>query len=240
MREMKEKRVSFFSFFDKLTPSPLKQKTGKKNSQAPGGVPFFAAGISSVMHPHNPFAPTMHFNYRYFETEDWNGVPGQWWFGAFLMFFFSPNLFFVFSRFISCEEKKTHLFLDSFPETTLSFSTTKGGGTDITPAYVDEEDMRHFHGIYKNVCDKHDPSYYAKFKKWADEYFWCKHREQTRGLGGIFFDDLNDRPKEEIVKFSAECLASVVPSYVPIVHKHKDDEFTTKQKEWQAMRRVSC
>ena len=98
--------------------------------------------------------------------------------------------------------------------------------------------MRHFHGTYKNVCDKHDPTYYAKFKKWADEYFWCKHREQTRGLGGIFFDDLNDRPKEEIVKFSAECLASVVPSYVPIVSKHRDDEFTTKQKEWQAMRRV--
>ena len=60
---------------------------GKKLSlQAPGGVPFFAAGISSVMHPHNPFAPTMHFNYRYFETEDWNGVPGQWWFGALLLF----------------------------------------------------------------------------------------------------------------------------------------------------------
>ena len=98
--------------------------------------------------------------------------------------------------------------------------------------------MRHFHGTYKNVCDKHDPTYYAKFKKWADEYFWCKHREQTRGLGGIFFDDLNDRPKEEIVKFSAECLASVVPAYVPIVHKHKNDEFSTKQKEWQAMRRV--
>ena len=94
MREMKEKRVSFFSFFDKLTPSPQKQKTGKKNSQAPGGVPFFAAGISSVMHPHNPFAPTMHFNYRYFETEDWNGVPGQWWFGAFLMFFFFLRIFF--------------------------------------------------------------------------------------------------------------------------------------------------
>ena len=69
-----------------------------------GGVPFFAAGISSVMHPHNPFAPTMHFNYRYFETEDWNGIPGQWWFG---------------------------------------------GGTDITPAYVNEADMRHFHGTYK-------------------------------------------------------------------------------------------
>jgi hypothetical protein len=72
--------------------------------QAAGGVPFFAAGISSVMHPHNPFCPTMHFNYRYFETEEWNGIPGQWWFG---------------------------------------------GGTDITPSYLDEEDMRHFHGTYK-------------------------------------------------------------------------------------------
>lgn len=72
--------------------------------QAKEGVPFFAAGISSVMHPHNPFCPTMHFNYRYFETEDWNGIPGQWWFG---------------------------------------------GGTDITPSYLDEQDMRHFHGTYK-------------------------------------------------------------------------------------------
>ena len=178
-----------------MPPEAYRAATGQAlatKNNAPGGVPFFAAGISSVMHPHNPFAPTMHFNYRYFETEDWNGVPGQWWFG---------------------------------------------GGTDITPAYIDEEDMRHFHGIYKNVCNKHDPTYYAKFKKWADGYFWCKHREQTRGLGGIFFDDLNDRPKEEIVKFSAECLASVVPAYVPIVHKHKNDEFTAKQKEWQAMRR---
>lgn len=81
-REMifKKQKVTFFSF--SFSSSPPLQK------QAPGGVPFFAAGISSVMHPHNPFAPTMHFNYRYFETEDWNGVPGQWWFGA-LMFFFS-------------------------------------------------------------------------------------------------------------------------------------------------------
>ena len=181
------------------------------------------------MHPHNPFAPTMHFNYRYFETEEWNGVPGQWWFGAsgfcFMLFFE------FFLSLLAASILISSLLL-------LHSLLIPGGGTDITPAYVDEDDMRHFHGTYKNVCDRHDPSYYGKFKKWADEYFWCKHREQTRGLGGIFFDDLNDRPKEEIVKFSAECLASVVPAYVPIVHKHKDDAFTTKQKEWQAMRRV--
>ena len=71
-----------------MPPEAYRAATGQAlatKDSAPGGVPFFAAGISSVMHPHNPFAPTMHFNYRYFETEDWNGVPGQWWFGALLI-----------------------------------------------------------------------------------------------------------------------------------------------------------
>ena len=91
---MNERGV-FFSFLLQKTHSLFKKKKKKLSlSQAPGGVPFFAAGISSVMHPHNPFAPTMHFNYRYFETEDWNGVPGQWWFGA-LILFFLPFFFFL-------------------------------------------------------------------------------------------------------------------------------------------------
>jgi len=155
---------------------------------APGErVPFFACGLSSVMHPRNPMAPTMHFNYRYFETEG-----GVWWFG---------------------------------------------GGSDLTPAYLFEEDVKQFHGTYKDVCDKHDPEYYAKFKKWADEYFYIKHRGETRGLGGIFFDDQNDRPRDEIFAFSKECLDSIIPAYLPLVKKHKDDEFTQKQKEWQQMRR---
>jgi len=155
---------------------------------APGErVPFFACGLSSVMHPRNPMAPTMHFNYRYFETEG-----GVWWFG---------------------------------------------GGSDITPSYLFEEDIKHFHGTYKAVCDKHDPEYYAKFKKWADEYFLIKHRGETRGLGGIFFDDQNDRDPEQIFAFSKECLDSLVPAYLPLVKKHKDDAFTEKQKEWQQMRR---
>jgi len=155
---------------------------------APGErVPFFACGLSSVMHPRNPMAPTMHFNYRYFETEG-----GVWWFG---------------------------------------------GGSDLTPSYLFEEDVKHFHGTYKAVCDKHDPEYYARFKKWADEYFYIKHRGETRGLGGIFFDDQNDRDPQTIFEFSKECLDSVVPAYLPLVAKHKDDEFTTQQKEWQQMRR---
>lgn len=106
-------------------------------------VPFFACGISSVIHPKNPHCPTMHFNYRYFETEG-----GVWWFG---------------------------------------------GGTDLTPSYVNVDDIRHFHQTYKDICDKHDPSFYEKFKKWADKYFMIAHRGETRGVGGIFFDDLNDR-----------------------------------------------
>lgn len=150
-------------------------------------IPFFACGLSSVMHPRNPFAPTMHFNYRYFETDG-----GVWWFG---------------------------------------------GGTDITPSYLNRDDMKHFHGTYKAACDKHDPEFYPKFKKWADDYFMIKHRGETRGLGGIFFDDLNDRDPEKLIAFAEEGLNSVVPAYVPIVAKHKDDPFTEQQKEWQLMRR---
>ena len=111
-----------------------------------------------------------------------------------------------------------------------------GGGSDLTPSYF-EEDVKSFHGAYKAVCDKYDPEFYPRFKKWADEYFYIKHRGETRGLGGIFFDDLNDREPEELYNFAMDCLSTIGPAYVPIVVKHKDDEFTQKQKEWQQMRR---
>lgn len=62
--------------------------------------------------------------------------------------------------------------------------TLQPGGTDITPCYIDEDDMKHFHGTYKEVCDRHDPEYYNKFKAWADDYFLIKHRGERRGLGG--------------------------------------------------------
>jgi len=150
-------------------------------------VPFFACGLSSVMHPKNPHCPTMHFNYRYFETDG-----GIWWFG---------------------------------------------GGTDITPSYLDEDDMKHFHGTYKEVCDRHDEKFYPEFKAWADKYFRIEHRNETRGLGGIFFDDLNDRDPDTIFEFSKDAVNHVIPAYGPIVTKNKDKEFTQKEKEWQLMRR---
>lgn len=112
-----------------------------------------------------------------------------------------------------------------------------GGGADITPSYIDEEDIKHFHGQFKEVCDKHDCSFYPKFKKWADDYFTITHRNETRGLGGIFYDDLNDRDPEKLVDFAKDCLDTIVPAYVPIVDKHKNDYFTEQQKRWQQLRR---
>jgi coproporphyrinogen III oxidase len=161
---------------------------------APGErIPFFACGLSSVMHPKNPFCPTMHFNYRYFETDG-----GIWWFG---------------------------------------------GGTDITPSYLDIDDMKHFHGTYKMTCDKYNKDFYPRFKKQADDYFKIPHRGETRGLGGIFYDDMNESDPshptdaETLYKLAGDCLDSVVPAYTPIIKKHMNDEFTQKQKEWQLMRR---
>tara|TARA_B110000305_G_C19175682_1_gene509534 strand:- start:233 stop:811 length:579 start_codon:yes stop_codon:yes gene_type:complete len=112
-----------------------------------------------------------------------------------------------------------------------------GGGTDITPNYIDEEDMAHFHGTFKKVCDNHQPEYYDKFKSWADRYFVISHRNETRGLGGIFFDDLNDRKADDIFEFSKEAVNSVVESYAPIIKKNMDKEFSEKEKKWQQVRR---
>lgn len=167
---------------------------------------FFAAGLSLVLHPHNPMAPTVHLNYRYFETSDpkdpLNGDK-NWWFG---------------------------------------------GGTDLTPSYLFPEDCKHFHQTIKDVCDKHDPTYYPKFKEWCDKYFYLPHRGEARGVGGIFFDDLDasflessssssQNPQETLFSFVSDALASFLPSYVPIIERRKDMPYTPAQKEWQQLRR---
>ncbi|KAK2732622.1 Coproporphyrinogen-III oxidase [Myotisia sp. PD_48] len=174
---------------------------------------FFAAGLSLVLHPKNPMAPTVHLNYRYFETSDpKNPLDGQknWWFG---------------------------------------------GGTDLTPSYLFPEDCKHFHGTIKQVCDKHNPEYYPRFKKWCDKYFHLPHRHEARGIGGIFFDDLDaeflkqisssteksqpspKQAQEELFSFVTDALSSFLPSYVPIVTKRKDMPFKPEQKDWQQLRR---
>ncbi|KAF3690881.1 Oxygen-dependent coproporphyrinogen-III oxidase, mitochondrial [Channa argus] len=112
-----------------------------------------------------------------------------------------------------------------------------GGGTDLTPVYINKEDAFHFHNTLKLACDKHHPQYYPDFKKWCDRYFYIRHRGETRGIGGIFFDDLDSPNQEEVFNFVKSCARTVVPCYLPIVYKHLNDSFTDEEKDWQQVRR---
>nr|XP_028582464.1 oxygen-dependent coproporphyrinogen-III oxidase, mitochondrial [Podarcis muralis] len=112
-----------------------------------------------------------------------------------------------------------------------------GGGTDLTPTYLDKDDAVHFHKTLKEACDRHNPELYPKFKKWCDDYFYIKHRGERRGIGGIFFDDLDSPSKEEVFQFVQSCAKAIVPCYVPIVKKHCHDTFSPEEKLWQQIRR---
>ncbi|MCB9830853.1 MAG: oxygen-dependent coproporphyrinogen oxidase [Planctomycetes bacterium] len=153
---------------------------------------FWATGVSLVLHPSNPLAPTVHANYRYFEMESNTGDRLAWWFG---------------------------------------------GGTDLTPNYLFAEDARHFHGVLKERCDRHDRSFYPRFKKDCDDYFRIPHRGEARGLGGIFFDNLNDRDPELLFAFSADCAAGIVPAIEPIYRARLDLPFAERHRRWQQLRR---
>ncbi|KAK8732132.1 hypothetical protein OTU49_007200 [Cherax quadricarinatus] len=153
---------------------------------------FFAAGISSVIHPRNPHVPTIHFNYRYFEMQDEDGKNKHWWFG---------------------------------------------GGTDLTPYYLDEDDVKHFHSVLKSACDRHDPQYYPNYKKWCDDYFHIQYRGERRGIGGIFFDDLEADNAGGVFNFVKDCAEAVIPSYIPLVKKHKKDAVSEAERRWQLLRR---
>ncbi|CAD1477765.1 unnamed protein product, partial [Heterotrigona itama] len=174
-----------------LPPAAVQQMRARGKQLQEGSMPFFAAGVSAVIHPRNPMVPTVHFNYRYFEVENPDGSI-QWWFG---------------------------------------------GGTDLTPYYLNEDDVKHFHGTLKAACDKHDPSYYSKFKKWCDDYFFIRHRGERRGVGGIFFDDIDTPSQEETFQFIKSCAEAVIPSYIPLVKQHKDDGYGYKERQWQLLRR---
>lgn len=152
-----------------LPPPAVAQMRSRGKQLKEGKLPFFAAGISAVIHPRNPFVPTIHFNYRYFEVKSGDDI--QWWFG---------------------------------------------GGTDLTPYYLNKEDAIHFHKTLKNACDKHDKSYYQKFKKWCDDYFYIPHRGERRGVGGIFFDDVDTPNQEKCFQFVTSCAEAVIPSYIPL------------------------
>ena len=175
------------------------------------GETFYATGTSMVLHPKNPYAPTVHFNYRYFEAGP------IWWFG---------------------------------------------GGLDLTPYYGFGEDAKHLHTTLKDTCDRHNPNYYPVFKQWCDDYFYLKHRGETRGVGGIFFDyqngedglyknsndsttaqvmsdEVGDVPRtwEEIFAFVNSCGNSFLPSYLPIANLRRNMEYSDREKQWQLYRR---
>ena len=97
-----------------------------------------------------------------------------------------------------------------------------GGGTDLTPYFLDEEDVKDYHTMLKKTCDKHNSKYYSKFKAWCDDYFKIKHRGITRGVGGIFFDDLDTPDKESCFNFVKDCAETVIPAYIPLVKKHRE------------------
>ena len=107
-----------------------------------------------------------------------------------------------------------------------------GGGIDLTPHYINVEDGRHFHKTLKDVCDQHHPSYYPEFKNWADDYFYLKHRNETRGIGGIFFDYLkNDAgfTKESRFDFIQSLGNSFAPLYIHYMLKNQSLSFTERK-----------
>lgn len=115
-----------------------------------------------------------------------------------------------------------------------------GGGIDLTPHYVIDEDARWFHQQLKNACDKHDPKYYPKFKNWADDYFFIPHRQETRGVGGIFYDYLkptNETEKAGFFAFMQEIGNAFAPIYTHFIAKNKDLPFSENEKNWQLLRR---
>lgn len=115
-----------------------------------------------------------------------------------------------------------------------------GGGTDLTPYYVEEEDCVHFHKTLKDALDPFGNEWYPRFKVACDEYFYNAHRNEGRGIGGIFYDYLRpdkDMPTETLFNFAVNAGESFIPSYVPIVLKNKTKGYTEAQKEWQEVRR---
>ncbi|MEP1032694.1 oxygen-dependent coproporphyrinogen oxidase [Ekhidna sp.] len=115
-----------------------------------------------------------------------------------------------------------------------------GGGIDLTPHVVIPEKAKTFHQLLKSTCDKHDPSFYIKFKEWADDYFFIKHRDETRGIGGIFFDRLTEsggKSKEEYWNFVNDVGETFIPAYTDAVDELRDKAYSEEDKKWQKIRR---
>ena len=112
-----------------------------------------------------------------------------------------------------------------------------GGGTDLNPCLEYPEDTAHFHAVLKAACDRHDAAYYPKFKAWADEYFFVPHRGRARGVGGIFFDDLNTGDWEADFAFTQDVGRAFLPAFLPLVEKRRHLAWTEADREAQLVHR---
>jgi coproporphyrinogen III oxidase len=112
-----------------------------------------------------------------------------------------------------------------------------GGGFDLTPFYPVEADVVHWHQVAKDCCDGFDVAYYPKYKKWCDEYFYLKHRNETRGVGGLFFDDLNEPGFEQSFAFMSAVGEAFTKAYVPIVERNKNKAYSEAERQFQLYRR---
>ncbi|WP_136467854.1 oxygen-dependent coproporphyrinogen oxidase [Flagellimonas onchidii] len=115
-----------------------------------------------------------------------------------------------------------------------------GGGQDLTPYYLFEEDVKHFHSVCKRACDANNPEFYSSYKKRCDEYFWNSHRNEARGVGGLFFDyckGTDSTTMEDWYNFVTEVGDSFLEAYIPIVLERKELSYTQKQRDWQEIRR---
>ena len=148
------------------------------------GAAYEVVGLSCVIHPRNPFAPTAHFNVRCFQAQPERGDPITWF----------------------------------------------GGGMDLTPHYLFEADARDFHTAAKSVSPEHHPTW----KKTCDEYFWIKHRNESRGIGGIFFDDLTDQNGSSITVNLVQAFTQV---YAQILSRRCETPHTPLERDWQLYRR---
>jgi coproporphyrinogen III oxidase len=150
------------------------------------GQSYEAMGISLVLHPRNPYCPTVHMNVRFFLCGD------TWWFG---------------------------------------------GGMDLTPYYGFAEDARHFHGACRDALAPFGADYHPRFKRWCDEYFYLRHRNEPRGIGGIFFDDFAERDFAFAFALARSVGEHFLPAYLPIIERRKTHAYAERERAFQAYRR---
>ena len=157
------------------------------------GREWDALGVSLVLHPRNPYVPTVHMNVRFFAAHAQGpAAPPAWWFG---------------------------------------------GGMDLTPYYGFAEDAIHFHGVCRAALEPFGADGYARYKKWCDEYFYLKHRGEPRGIGGIFFDDLNTPDFASCFALQQSVGDNFLGAYLPILERRMDTPHGERERDWQAYRR---